>query len=505
MAAISHPADQTAAAFNPWREVASIGAILMEMTWLVLVYQGVSPFTAADPTLNVYIFFVTFGLFAIFIGRLTNRVRLVRSVERVTLLVLYGLGYLLGSLFLLQIDQPDTSIFTTSLRGFDDFSSLIPGEFWLAAALLWTLIRATQLGRQSPGTFAIKRYMRVGIWMFLSFSLLAITNRRELPGFELFIVFITVSLLSLVAARVSILGKLRGGRRNPFTRGWIGSILAGVLLTVGVSLSFAMLTTGRFLIFYQRLVSLILVSAVTLVLSPFIFILSLFGNVDIQPVPEVPQEAQLPPWEEDAGYIPEFEDVAQEQLEVIPEEYRNLITWGAGALTVVLLVIILLSLRMVYERQKRAKVEYVYKRGDLIEQLRRELRSRRKGFVDTMGDGAFLTRQQRIQASEKIRQIYAALLDLSESFDAAREPSQTPLEFQVVLQRALPGAGGEIETITRSYLNIRYGQLPEKQAEVDEVRRAWNKVEKAGLEKAKLARLKQKNEQFAGQNSGPKI
>jgi hypothetical protein len=63
-----------------------------------------------------------------------------------------------------------------------------------------------------------------------------------------------------------------------------------------------------------------------------------------------------------------------------------------------------------------------------------------------------------------------------------RAEAETPLEFLPALRRLFPGSEMQLDTITQAYLRVRYGELPETQAEVDEVESAWGYVNTKGKE-----------------------
>jgi len=48
------------------------------------------------------------------------------------------------------------------------------------------------------------------------------------------------------------------------------------------------------------------------------------------------------------------------------------------------------------------------------------------------------------------------------------------------LEKILPDSQEELATITHAYLRVRYGELPETSGQVDEVESAWERVRKRG-------------------------
>jgi len=87
----------------------------------------------------------------------------------------------------------------------------------------------------------------------------------------------------------------------------------------------------------------------------------------------------------------------------------------------------------------------------------------------------FLVAEQ-LRAAATIRRIYAALTALSAQKGVVRPPHQTPLEFLTPLSAAWPDLSAEFRTITRAYVRVHYGQLPENRAGLEAVRRAWRTV-----------------------------
>jgi hypothetical protein len=89
---------------------------------------------------------------------------------------------------------------------------------------------------------------------------------------------------------------------------------------------------------------------------------------------------------------------------------------------------------------------------------------------------------ERLRAAERIRRIYAELLDLSAKLGSPRPAASTPSEFIIVLQGIFSPLYNELNTITHAYLRVRYGELPETRQEVGDVEAAWDKIRVRGEE-----------------------
>jgi len=98
----------------------------------------------------------------------------------------------------------------------------------------------------------------------------------------------------------------------------------------------------------------------------------------------------------------------------------------------------------------------------------------------------YLTRRLRLYearklwASARIRWVYYRLMQLMASLGHARSSSTTPLEFLPELRTWIPDHEEELAEITRAYLLVRYGEVPEDEEEVRKVLAAWEKIQSFG-------------------------
>jgi hypothetical protein len=112
----------------------------------------------------------------------------------------------------------------------------------------------------------------------------------------------------------------------------------------------------------------------------------------------------------------------------------------------------------------------------------------RKGFgklTDTMEQLMGLQRVRRLWAAARIRRIYTRLMDLTTKLGHPRSPSQTPLEFLPDMEELFPTLSGDLALITRAYIKVRYGELPELAQDVELVVSAWERVKAEGKIKSK--------------------
>ncbi len=484
------PTARAAPAFNPWYEIAGAGVAVMEASWLVLVFQSLAESAADASTVLVLLYFALVFTAGAQLMRLLARVRLVENGARLLLLAAYALLTWGGIRLLLPAGETAAfDPFTTRLRGLGEITRLVPAWFWLIPILLWLFLRGVSAGRQGVGIFAVQRYFRLGVGMFLLYAMLAFAAVRDLPGLGVFVVFLFATLLAMAAARVSVLGRLRGGRRSPFTRSWFGSMAAAVTATVAAALTFGMLTTGRFLIFYRQVLTGLLLAVITVTVSPFLFLLGLFAGTPVSTIEAPPPTPALPPWEQDDSILLDYAEGTAEQVALIPEQYRIYYYAALAALGILLIFSLFFGMRTVIRRRGASEgIEVVYQSSDLLDALRKEMERRRNRLRERFFGASRLARRQQILAAARIRRIFSEMMALAETFGTAREPAQTALEFSAALGARMKGSRAEIDGITQAYLKVRYGELPERADEVRDIEAAWERVQAEGADLARAYR-----------------
>ena len=169
-------------------------------------------------------------------------------------------------------------------------------------------------------------------------------------------------------------------------------------------------------------------------------------------------------------------------LSLVLPRLKTILLWGIVILVALLAVV---SLTRWLNRSRDTKDEdrqSILEKGDLWDILRQSLQDRLRQIGDGLASLAGLRHGHRLLAAARIRRIYAQLMEMSERLGDPRPVAQTPLEFLPTLEDAFPGRGIDLEDITRAYLRVRYGELPETRQEVDQVEEAWERVRVQGLE-----------------------
>lgn len=84
---------------------------------------------------------------------------------------------------------------------------------------------------------------------------------------------------------------------------------------------------------------------------------------------------------------------------------------------------------------------------------------------------------RRQMAAASIRRIYLDMCSMAGSNGYPRLETETPYEYLRTLKEAWPEYPAETRLITEAYNRVRYGELPETQAELDEIEAAWKRLE----------------------------
>jgi hypothetical protein len=88
-----------------------------------------------------------------------------------------------------------------------------------------------------------------------------------------------------------------------------------------------------------------------------------------------------------------------------------------------------------------------------------------------------LLRNWRTAAS--IRRIYQQMLETAADIGYPRSESETPFEFLPTLAEIWPDNTADSQLITQAFVKIRYGELPETEAELAAINAAWDHLRDA--------------------------
>jgi len=479
---------------NPWREIAIVMIILMEVSWVTPWFRSMTPETYAASSFRVYIVLTGIVLFAHLLVRAMDFLHLKRSVRQGLMLLFIVIGIFVGIKTLLYTHQPMSlsELFTRPLHSFADLKSIIPVEFIVIIAVLIAFWRGLSIAQEHLGPSSVMDHFWIGIAMYVVFIFVNTIVTGETPG-DFFYLFLFSSLVAMCAARMTVVGMLRGGKVNKINRYWFFGIILAALFVVGLSSLLGAVIGDQFAWFgvlFSGLFGLILIF-VWILINPLIsFLITILGNIfqNSKGITGLEQSLQ--------NINKLIRGFGQKITDMIGNSgIGNLVARLAPAIkTIILIGIVLLiifglvawmAIKLWMDRERRRLGEDQktnLKAGNIIQMLVELLRQGWNGALNSLGQMTDFKHRQRIRAAARIRQVYAELMELCMNLGHPRADAETPLEFIIVLNRLFPELHPEVTLITEAYNDVRYGQLPETQQEVEDIESAWKKVDLSGHE-----------------------
>lgn len=462
---------------SAWRIMVALAMAGITLSWLAPFYHALLQTGLGVDLLPILIGLSVIMSLAYLADMLVEYLRIRSNVRihiQLTVLIISGL---LG-LYLMVWNTPGYGTSRVS-----DFI-VMPEVIGISTVLIaWW--RGQTLFQHQIGTFKIRKAFRQGIWLHLLTGLLRVQISGHFDPLP-FYLFLFAGLVGLGSARLSTVGSLRGGSGVPFDRSLIAGLGGSAVGLILVSSMVAIMAKGPLASLIRRFLGgavSVLAEAVFFVLRPVIrFIFNLmgslfgvdggmlldeealnpdtFGDVIHQTMVELDEEIIPPTWAADLGQIVKFSLIAVGLIILILLIYAGLQQWRARS-----------------KFSIRDDRESLITLADLPRMLQQALRERFRRVIDRFQR---LRPDERRYAAARIRRIYAELMDLSQRLDMERPKALTPLEFLPSLKMLFESEDDALEHITRAYLKVRYGELPETRQQVDEIESAWQKIEARG-------------------------
>ncbi|MCJ7558903.1 MAG: DUF4129 domain-containing protein [Gammaproteobacteria bacterium] len=485
---------------NIWREVAALGLILMSLSWIIPWFQAFTRVTTY-PTEQVALVIGVILLVAYAVGKAADSMRLKTEIQ----VGLIGLLILLSLLWGLSKFMPDADVENVSgslsnqaMGSWWEEYSVIPRELLVIVALLFVWWWGLRLTRERIGPHMAIKHFQIGSILLLLYAAVIAGLVGYHPPVWIYVLFLFSGLIAMGAARVSVVGYLRGGRRSPFNRRWLGEMVVAAVIMLAIAAITAVFFTGQ----SERIVGWLEGLAYILgliVASPLLLILALLAgwlnemdsaSFEIVPESDIPLEEVE---NADPAGMPFVGEGAISEIDLVPI-LQSALTW----------IVVILALYVLYKFLRRTVVLMRMRWRDVEDEsgaysglggLGQLLRDVLLGEAQQAVDGFSrrLNRKERIMAAEQIRNIYAQLLDLSEELGHSRPASITPLEFLPELDGQFSGLSEDLRVITTAYVDIRYGELPETQGQLEAVENAWQRVRIYG--EARRKEMKRKGQE----------
>ncbi len=462
---------------HPWRELANLSRMGMELCWIALWY---SDLTQINHPISIWRAVLVLGALELFSHLLARGLNLEKQHAAVRRLV--DLGVLLFNLALsleLLLYAPEwqgpVAIVGRIVSGFSVMNT-IPAEFWVLLACLLVWNRGIVLARSRVSADLSLAGFQLGLLMFFFYgsTLAFLPVRTALLALA---AFLLLGLVSMSAARVYETGRGRGGRLAGFNRVWLGGILLAALLVVAVGIVPASLLppgAAQFVIRYLLVGVGLLAGLFVLILAP-VALAILFAFQAVWPkLDALLQMLQLN--EMLARLKGPVQGNNLENLMIRLPVTKPVVLVGVLAL-VVAAILAGLGWRAWRERSVAQEDGHIdFAPPDLLRLLRLFMRKRLDEAREALARGALFSRMDRLFAAARVRWIYARLMRLCVKMGHPRPVAKTPWEFLPELEGLFPGREKELGEITQAYVRVRYGEAPETREEVERLMGDWKEV-----------------------------
>jgi len=201
------------------------------------------------------------------------------------------------------------------------------------------------------------------------------------------------------------------------------------------------------------------------------FLKSLFGEVDLFRAFE------------GAFAPPNLEPVEQlGDAPFTPEQLAMTKAFGVIAVVLIVLLMVGLSVRKLRVRARRRDEDHesVWEEVNLRHSLRDLLNDGRRRLGE-IADSLSRSRLGQIFAALTIRRIYAHLGALAAEMGHPRALHETPYEYRSTLEQIFPDNHADVDQITKAYVDVHYGEVPDQLADLEKIRAAWNNLREAAV------------------------
>ena len=480
---------------NSWREIAILMIVLIDVSWITPWFRSLTPETYAVDSVRILVILSSIILFSHILIRSMDYLRLKKSIRQGLMIAFLLIGCYIGIKTLLYAKESISvsELISRPIKSFADIKYLIPVEFIVIIAVLVAFWRGVSLAQEHIGPRSVMSHFWIGIIMFVVFIFIITLATGENAG-EFFYLFLFSTLMGVSTARMTVVGMVRGGTKNRFNRSWFLGILLTALVVVGISSLVGSVSINIFAgiggLFFGILGSIVII--IWVIISPVIsFLTTILGDLfqDSQSIQELGDSLQK--------LNAMMRGLGDKISDLIGKSgIGNLVSrWAPTVKTIILISVIVLfilgiilwmTIKLWKDRERRLvgdEEKSIIQSGNILQSILDILLQKWNRTVYSLEQLTDFRKRQKIKAAARIRQVYGELMELCESLGQPRHAAVTPLEFVPKLERIFPGYQIEINLITRAYLDVRYGLLPENRNDLTSIESAWTKLHKAGAKR----------------------
>jgi hypothetical protein len=467
---------------NLWVELTCLSVILMELCWIAPLYYLLARFPTGVDLPRSFAILGAILLAAYLQARLTSLLSLASLIRVGIYALAAALSLIIGIRMLVYF--PETiSLRETIVRYIAAFSHIdiwVPKEFGASLVILLLGLNGFSLATGVPDPLRVYQRFWISLCMLLVFGLLTQDNPDALPVSLLYL-FLISGLVAMSAARLALLGRLRGGQRIHFDGNRVMDI---GLFGVGM----ASLSLGASLLFRSRVIFTLMVAILTLFIRAVVFLFAILllpvyvALIFLIPGIKLPA-VMLPIFQFLANLIHQVqlllsmrEPISLYGLYRIILDLKPFLLWGLLLLSLFVILTTVHAWTLKKFSKETCGLPEMDQTTDSLAVLRPGLLRRFAFLAERLAHRLRMLPGERLHAAERIRRIYADLMGRCAGVGIPRPASCTPLEFLPLLACRFPHCMADLELITQVYIRIRYGELPEYPQQLDEVETAWSRV-----------------------------
>lgn len=366
------------------------------------------------------------------------------------------------------------------IRPLTDLSIIVPASMFVVLITIFVWWRGLRLAQKPLSIFDASIGLQVGVLLFALFLVVA-SPESQADINPYIIAFFFCQLLAIGLTRIETLGSQPGGRRSPFGNWWFGMLAAStaaVLVVAGIILGIILGVGTEQILRWLAPVLAIVAIPLSIVLVPIIAVLGMLMEALLKAL-------------DLTNLLTKFQQIgaalgapASEPTKLSPamEIAARVAGYGKGILTLAIFILIVVGViwaigRMQAGGRSNADEEHesVWSARQWAARLRRRFSHGLKGIAQAANLFARFGASGLFTAMT-IRRIYAQLQKLAAKRGYPREAARTPYEYLPVLYECFAGYQADLDRITEAYVGVHYGELPEIQEELMEIRAAWERI-----------------------------
>ncbi len=451
---------------DPRQEAAHLLAGAMEALWIAPWFAIMLPQARQIPIYGLLAYVVANLLVALLLVRLLDSRGIYEDLRQMLFLLLLVVVVLLSAGTLLAPLAGDAAQMIDENVVEPVRVLTLPPILPILALLGFVWWRGLRLGIVMPTPVRVAFGMRLGILFFL---VAAIFPDAQVAVMASLSPFFFCGLLGTSLARAISLRE-SGGQAVSFGPRWTifmilaaaGTTLIGFLISAGLSGLDPDAIAGVF----QPVIAAILL-VFTILMTPLFLviqaiaeaILSAFGGQLMGNFMEPTSLSNI------IEGTPQQQTGALEDLFNRIQQFFDLFGGVGGCLTIVVVLIVVAIIVLTLGRRQRAALPQDEEREDLDGDTLGGLRDLFQRGLNAMNSMLHAVGQfglgRDLFAALTIRRAYAQMARLAAKQGYPRPVSQTPYEYQTVLDQAFPAVQADIDMITDAYVRVHYGEVPE--------------------------------------------